>query len=270
MSSEHFSRLKEIIATLRSPEGCPWDRKQTHNSLLPFLFEEAYETGDALLSGDMNHLKEELGDLLLQIMLHSEIAGEEGHFTIEDVIALLNEKLVRRHPHVFSNENAESADDVVVLWEDIKRQEKKDTHFNSVLERVPRHMPPLKRAQKLQKYAAKTGFDWKDWRGPLSKVKEEIHELEQEIAQATGKDGSKELMSSERVSDELGDIFFSLVNLARALGHDAESSLVKSNFKFYNRFTFIEQRVAESGRSIEDFTLEELDSLWDEAKKLER
>ncbi len=251
-----FEMLTHIIKTLRSDNGCPWDREQTHETLLPYLYEEANEVADTIIHNDNQALKEELGDLLLQILLHSQIATEEAQFTIEDVIKTLSSKLIRRHPHVFSNERAENSDEVLKLWENIKKIENKGK-YEFLLDKVPYTFSPLLRAHKLQKEASKVGFDWRDFNGPLSKIDEEFNELKDAI-----KDSDR-----SKIEDELGDMLFSIVNLGRFLNVRGEVALSKANDKFRTRFNYVERRVKESGKDFKDFTLEELDECWNEAKR---
>ncbi|KAB2329139.1 nucleoside triphosphate pyrophosphohydrolase [Bacillus mesophilum] len=252
-----FAKLKEIIAILRGPDGCPWDRKQTHESLRKYVIEEAYELIDAINNDDIDNMIEELGDLLLQIMLHAQIGEDEGFFSITDVIEGISEKMVRRHPHVFGNGQAEDAEEVVKNWQEIKKEEKagkKDK--TSLLDSVPRSFPGLMRAEELQKKAASVGFDWDEADAAWEKVKEEIREFEAE----------KEL-SSEKMKLEYGDILFAFVNVARFLGLNPEEAIHETNEKFIRRFNYIEDRVKETGREFADFQLEELDQYWEEAKK---
>ncbi|OHD07180.1 MAG: nucleoside triphosphate pyrophosphohydrolase [Spirochaetes bacterium GWD1_27_9] len=252
-----FEKLKEIVAKLRSPEGCPWDKEQTHKSLLPYLYEEANEVADTIIRKDTSHLREELGDLLLQIVLHSQIEAENNNFTIEDVIKDLSDKLVRRHPHVFGDEQAENSTEVVKLWEDIKKREKKHTH-PSILDKIPYTFSPLLRCYKLQKEASKVGFDWEDYKGPLSKIHEETKELEEAIQNN----------NIDSIEHEIGDIIFALVNLGKFFGIRSDVALTKVNHRFSQRFKFVEQKVKESGKDFKDFTLDELDKFWDEAKQV--
>lgn len=253
-----FAKLREIIATLRGPGGCPWDRKQTHESLKKYLLEEAYEVIDAIHEGDVDHLVEELGDVLLQVMLHAQIGEDEGYFSIDDVIEVISEKMIRRHPHVFAGGNAETADEVVQKWEEIKKAEKGETDEGPVIKDEGKHLPNLMRAYSIQKQAAQVGFDWGDVRGAWEKVKEELREFEQEM-ERDGKDGSLE--------KEFGDLLFALVNVARFYKINPEEALFAANQKFLRRFAHVEKRVKESGKTFADFTLEELDKFWDEAKK---
>ncbi|WP_139492588.1 nucleoside triphosphate pyrophosphohydrolase [Brevibacillus dissolubilis] len=255
-----FSYLKEIIAVLRSPEGCPWDRKQTHQTLRKYLIEEAYEVLEAIDNDDLDALSDELGDLLLQIMLHSQIASEDGYFTIEDVIANINSKMIRRHPHVFGEASADNAEEVVVNWQQIKEQEKAekgiDTTEESKLAGIPRELPALMYAAKLQKKAAEVGFDWDNIADVFSKIEEEYNEVK------TAK--------PEEQAGELGDLLFAVVNLARFLKVDPEEALRMTNQKFHTRFAHIEMRLREAGRTFAETSLEEMDKWWDEAKKLSR
>lgn len=254
---KQFSNLKDIIATLRGPDGCPWDKKQTHESLKKYLIEETYEVIDAINRGDDDLLVEELGDVLLQVMLHAQIGEDEGFFTIDDVIEGLSNKMVRRHPHVFGTEKAQNAEEVVTLWNDIKKQEKSTEE--SLLDGVGFEIPNLIRAYELQKKAASVGFDWDDIRPAMAKVQEEFQELVDEMEKAS--------VNHELVIDEFGDILFALVNVARFLKIQPEEALFRANEKFKRRFQYIEERVKESGMIFSEFSLEELDQYWDEAKK---
>ena len=254
-----FDDLKAIISKLRSPEGCPWDRKQTHESLLPFLMEESGEVFDAVMKNDQLHLKEELGDLLLQIMLHAEIANEQKAFSINDVINDICEKLIRRHPHVFGEETVENSDEVLVLWEKVKKEEKANPDKKEfILDKVPKNFSPLLRSDKLQKEAAKTGFDWPESKMIIDKIHEELEEVKEAVNSGSKKD----------IEHEIGDLIFSVVNLGRFLKIKSDAALAKTNHRFYERFTYIEKKVRESGKRFEDFTLEQLDAFWDEAKKM--
>jgi MazG family protein len=246
--------LLNIMQKLRSPKGCPWDREQNLNSLLPYLLEESYEYIDAVQSGNVKLMVEELGDVLLQVVFHAQIAKEEGKFTIDDVIKAICEKMVRRHPHVFGNENLGTSKEVLKKWEEIKDSEKK-VMPKSAMDKVPRSMVALSRAQELSRRAAKVGFDWSDSKPVLDKVKEEIEEFESE------KNGSLE------AEEEFGDIFFALVNLARHKGINAETALARANAKFEKRFRQVE--ILADGKP-QNFTLEELDKFWNEAKTIEK
>lgn len=254
---KQFSNLRDIIATLRGPDGCPWDKKQTHESLKKYLIEESFEVIDAINRGDEDLLVEELGDVLLQVMLHAQIGEDEGFFTIDDVIEGVSNKMVRRHPHVFGTEKAQNAEEVMTIWDDIKKQEK--GKVESLLNGVGFEIPNLIRAYEIQKKAASVGFDWRDIRPALEKVQEEIKELEEEME----KDSINEVL----LTDEFGDILFALVNVARFLKIQPEEALFRANEKFKRRFQYIENRVKESGKIFSDYTLEELDQYWDAAKK---
>lgn len=249
-----FSKLRSIIAELRGPNGCPWDKKQTHESLKKYLIEEAYELIEAIDNEDTEHMMEELGDVLLQVMLHAQIGEDEGYFAIDDVIEGLSEKMVRRHPHVFGDAQAENEEDVLKNWQSIKQEEKGDNQ-ESMMDSVPKSFPNLMRAAEIQKKAAKAGFDWKEVEPAWEKVKEEIAEFEKEAADF-----------STEMEPEFGDILFALVNIARFYKIDAEDAVRKTNEKFIRRFKYVEERVMMSGRKFEDFTLEQLDEFWNEAK----
>lgn len=249
-----FSKLRSIIAELRGPNGCPWDKKQTHESLKKYLIEEAYELIEAIDNEDTEHMTEELGDVLLQVLLHAQIGEDEGYFGIDDVIEGLSEKMVRRHPHVFGDVQAENEEDVLKNWQSIKQEEKGDNQ-ESMMDSVPKSFPSLMRAAEIQKKAAKAGFDWKEVEPAWEKVKEEIAEFEKEAADF-----------SPEMEPEFGDILFALVNIARFYKIDAEEAVRKTNEKFIRRFKYVEERVMMSGRKFEDFTLEQLDEFWNEAK----
>jgi len=247
-----FEDLKRIMSELR--QKCPWDRKQTHESLKKYLIEEAYEVLDAIDRKDWEALKEELGDLLLQPVFHAKLAEEKGLFNIDDVVDLLCKKLIERHPHVFGEEEAKTAEEVLSKWEQRKAQKRK-----SILDGVPPSLPALLRAYKLQKKAASVGFDWQN----IEDVEKKVHEEWNEFWEAY-KSGDK-----ERIEHELGDLLFALVNLARFLNIDPEEALQKANNRFIKRFSYIEQKVKESGKDWKDFSLKELDRFWEEAKKKE-
>lgn len=257
----NFSKLREIIAILRSPDGCPWDKEQTHESLKKYLIEETYEVIDAIDGGDIDHLIEELGDVLLQVLLHAQIGEDEGYFSIEDVIESISAKMIRRHPHIFGNVQAETAEQVIQNWEEIKQTEK-GAKEKSLLDGVSMALPNLIRAYELQKKAAKAGFDWEELNPALEKVKEELREFEEEL-----KDVKEQ---SEEAKKEFGDLLFSFVNVARFLKIHPEEALFETNEKFVRRFHYVEKRVADSGRTFEEHTLAELDSYWEQAKQNER
>lgn len=254
-----FQALRKVIADLRGPNGCPWDREQTHESLKKYLVEETYEVLDAIDDGDDESLIEELGDVLLQVMLHAQIGEDDGYFTIQDVIRAITEKMIRRHPHVFGEVSVDSADEVVKNWDEIKRAEKPGVVNDSLLDGIPKELPSLYRAHELQKKAAKVGFDWKEIEPMWAKVKEEIVEFEKETV----------ALDKEKLQKEFGDIIFALVNVARFHKIDPEEGLRATNLKFYNRFRFIEETVKDKGYDITKMSLEELDAIWEEAKKRE-
>ncbi|MFG6497505.1 nucleoside triphosphate pyrophosphohydrolase [Fictibacillus sp. UD] len=247
-----FSFLKNVIARLRGPGGCPWDQKQTHVTLKKYLIEEAYEVLDAIDEEDDEALAEELGDVLLQVLLHAQIGEDEGFFAIEDVIAVLTEKMIRRHPHVFSDVSAENADEVVANWDAIKAQEAGKEDRESLLDGVPKGIPGIQKAFLYQKKAAKVGFDWKEAGPVYDKILEELKEFQE----AEGDEQQK----------ELGDLLFSVVNLARFYKIDPEEALNETNRKFRKRFSYIEHALKEQSLSFDDVTLEEMDRLWNEAK----
>ncbi|MGA0333185.1 MAG: nucleoside triphosphate pyrophosphohydrolase [Kiritimatiellia bacterium] len=253
-----MQRLLEIMRTLRSPEGCPWDREQTVETLKPYAVEEVYEVIDAIDRGDLKDHCEELGDLLLQVVFQAQLREEEGAFCFEDVAQSISDKLVRRHPHVFGDVKVADAGEVLVNWNAIKETEKADREpETSVLDRVPKHLPALLKAHDLQKQAAKVGFDWPDIHPVLDKVEEEISELREALLRE----------DSAHAREELGDLLFVLANLGRHLGGNAEQMLQEGNRKFQNRFREVEKRVRASGKSMQDCSLEELDQIWDAVKR---
>lgn len=273
--SEGFRALVDLMARLRAPDGCPWDRKQTHESLKPYLLEETYEVLETIDQGDRAKLKEELGDVLLQVLFHSQIASEARHFTIEDVIGQLADKLVRRHPHVFGNGGAAETpgdpEQVVHRWEEIKRAEREAAgREESVLDAVPKTLPALLRAYQIQARASRVGFDWsRDAEGfaqLLGKIEEEIQELREAVSDTAG----SEAVRREGVEAELGDLLFSLVNLARFLKINPEDALRRANQRFVDRFHHIEAQAARAGRPLSNVTLAEMERWWEEAKRLAR
>lgn len=249
-----MKKLVDIMAALRSENGCPWDREQTRDSLKPFLVEETYEVLEALDEGNPEIIKEELGDLLFQIVFHCQIAKEKKEFDMSDVIEKISEKMIRRHPHVFGKTKFKSREHFRKYWEDEKRREGKKRE--SILEGVPKALPSLLRAHKLQKKAAGVGFDWKKTEDVLKKLNEELREF---------KSALKKKKQSE-IEDELGDIFFMLVNISRFVGVNPEDALRKTISKFISRFRYIEMKTAEQGKRLSDMALEEMDALWNEAK----
>lgn len=255
---KNFSKLREIIAELRGPNGCPWDKEQTHESLKKYMIEETYEVIEAIDEDDIDHLVEELGDVLLQVMLHAQIGEDEGYFSIDDIIEGISAKMIRRHPHVFGTGKADTSEEVIQNWQEIKKQEKGGTQA-SLLEGVSKALPNLLRAYELQKKAAKVGFDWKEITPALAKVKEELDEFVHEL------DGSEEGML--RAKKEFGDLLFAFVNVARFLNIHPEEALFETNEKFTRRFQYIENRVKESGKPFAEYSLEALDHYWDEAKE---
>ena len=271
--SDQFDRVVAIMAQLRAPGGCPWDRKQTHESLKPYLIEETYEALDTIDRRDFAKLKEELGDVLLQVLFHSQIGTEQGTFTIDEVVRQLGDKLVRRHPHVFGETaNAEPAlnsDQVLHRWEDIKRAERKDAGKPaSLLHDIPQALPALLRAYQTQVRAARAGFDWPEGPQGLSDVFAKVEEEIAELREAIGNAGTTPQPTAEMAA-ELGDLLFSLVNLARRLKVNPEESLRQTTNRFTDRFHFIEQQALRSGRAVDDLTLAEMDHFWEEAKRLE-
>jgi tetrapyrrole methylase family protein / MazG family protein len=272
--STHFTKVVELMAALRAQNGCPWDRKQTHESLKPYLLEETYEVLETIDQGDQAKLREELGDVLLQVIFHSQIAAEVGTFTVEDVLDTLAEKLVRRHPHVFGNGDQTgtltNSEQVLNQWEHIKRAEREAAGgTQSALDGVPKTLPALLRAYQTQARAARVGFDWPHNAAGLEqifgKVAEEVGELKEALAQAES--GPNQPGRQTDIEAELGDILFSLVNLARFVKVNPEEALRRSTNRFIDRFHLVETQAAEKGTSLTDMTLAEMDELWDEAKR---
>lgn len=254
-----FETLKDVIATLRGPNGCPWDKKQTHESLRPYLIEEAYEFIQAIDQEDDEGIIEELGDVLLQVMLHSQIGQDDGFFQVEDVIRSITEKMIRRHPHVFGEDKVRDAEEVLGKWEDIKAREKGFKKAASILDGISESFPALLRAVEIQKKAAKVGFDWEHAEPMWDKVDEEIKEWKHSL--------EFESKSSQEI--ELGDILFAIVNLARYYKINPEIALQRTNYKFISRFSFMETAINNENKSITELSLEELDSYWNKAKMQE-
>ena len=262
-----IERLHEIMTRLRDPErGCPWDREQTLESLKPCVLEETHELLAAMdRPDDKANYVEELGDVLLQVMFQSVMAEQEGRFTFDDVANAISDKLVHRHPHVFGSVDVKDSATVLRNWEQIKQMEHRKESRHSALDGVPAALPGLLKAQRTQEKAARVGFDWKDAKGPMDKIEEELGELKAEIAARK----SAKPADSVRVKEELGDLVFAVCNLARHLGVDAESAVELTTSRFSRRFRAVEQDAKESGRALRDMTLGEMDALWEEAKRKE-
>jgi MazG family protein len=259
-AGEAIERLLDVMRKLRAPDGCPWDREQTHESIKEDLIEEAYEVIDAIESGDCSQLEEELGDLLLQVVFHSQIASESGNFEFDAVAHGISDKLVRRHPHVFGNVEVADAGEVLQNWDAIKKAEKKEGDKPaSIVSGIPKHLPALQKAHQIQKRAARAGFDWSELDDVFAKLHEEIDELKEAIGRHHGPD----------IRAELGDLLFSVVNVSRFLGHNPEELLNENIRKFVSRFQQVEEKVHATGRDFKAFTLEELDGFWNEVKAAE-
>ena len=258
---ELFGKLLDIMARLRGENGCPWDRQQTHESIKPYFVEETYEVLEAIDEGDPGKLCEELGDVMLQVVFHARMGEEASLFTIADVLRAITQKLIRRHPHVFGDVQADTAQEVLFNWEQIKKTERQKTQGRaSLLDGVPRELPALLRAHRLQEKASRIGFDWKEAREVLVKVEEELGELR----------AAMEGEQPERTEAELGDLLFSLVNLSRFIAVNPEEAFRKTIARFISRFQYIEEVLTREGKSPAQVTLEEMDALWAEAKLKER
>lgn len=252
--TDDFAKLCDIVAKLRAPDGCPWDREQTNESLVPALIEEVYETAEAARSRDEAHFREELGDLLLLVVMHAQIARESGRFGIDEVIGHVSDKLIRRHPHVFGTSEARDAGAVLKQWEAIKREEKNaDLHY---LASLPKALPALVRAQKAQSKAARVNFDWTALGDVMAKVEEELQETKEAI----------QSHQQEMIEDEIGDLLFAVVNLARKCGIDAESAVQAATEKFVARFNRLEDELKKRGRKLGDVELAEMDAIWETIK----
>jgi len=265
-AGERFEKLVDIMATLRGPNGCPWDKQQDFNSLKPMLVEEVYEVLEAIENNDFDGLAEELGDLLLHVIFQAHLAKEAGEFDISTVIEKISGKLVRRHPHVFGNESASTPEEVIKNWEAIKAQEKAEKLKNrtpeqrSLLEGIPSKLPAIHEAHQISSRAARVGFDWPDIEGVFDKLQEEVRELK-EVISAGGDDRQR-----EKLEDEIGDMLFVMVNIARYLKIDSESALKRANRKFKARFRYMEGELAKQGKSLEETPLAEMEALWQKAK----
>jgi len=251
-----LSKLIKITDTLMGEDGCPWDKVQTRESLKPYLVEETYEVLDALDANDPEKIKDELGDLLYQILFHSKISSLKGEFNFQDVIDNLSEKMVRRHPHVFKEGELNTPDQVVKQWEEIKRNEKNQANQKSILDNIPKNLPSLLRAQKLQKKAAKEGFDWDQISDVFDKLDEEIGEFKEAVLKKKSAD----------IQNEIGDMIFVITNIAKCYKIDAEEALRSTNNKFIKRFQYIEQKIKAKGKTLKDSPLEEMERYWQEAK----
>jgi len=255
-AAEAFDELVQIMARLRGPGGCPWDREQTRESIKPYLIEEAYEVAEAIEDNNIDELRTELGDLLLQIVFHSEMAREEGLFTIEDVIRSITEKMIRRHPHVFADTEVKDSAEVLRNWARIKAEERKDRDDRSNVSGVPRALPALLRAHRLSEKAGRVGFDWESASEVLEKVREEFAELEAAV----------QLGDRREVEAELGDLLFALTSLGRHLELQAEDALQRASDRFIRRFRYVEDRLAERQQDLHATSVQEMNALWEEAK----
>jgi len=270
--SKSFDDLVQLMARLRAPDGCPWDRKQTHESLKPYLVEDAYEVLEAIDHTDTARLREELGDVLLQVLFHAQIGSEHDAFSVDDIIGSLAEKLIRRHPHVFGTpeqqQEALDANDVKIRWEQIKRNEREQKgEDSSALEGVPKTLPALLRAYQVQVRASRVGFDWPDLVPVLGKLEEELQEFRDAMAACTAAAPAALPSAKEHLESELGDVLFTMVNISRFLKINPEEALRKTINRFIDRFQSIETQAAASGRSMSEMTLREMDDLWEEAKR---
>lgn len=257
MNQDPLREFEDIVRALRAPGGCPWDKKQDHHTLRPYVLEEACEVAEAIDSGDAGKLREELGDLLLQIVLHAVIGEENGTFSLDDVARDISAKMIRRHPHVFSDVKVSGTEDVLRNWDAIKREEKGDDAPKSVLAGIPADLPALLRAQKMQVKAARVGFDWPKVEQAMAKIPEELAELT-----AAYRSGDR-----DTIEEEIGDLLFAVVNVARFLEVDPEGALARTTRKFSSRFRHIEEIARTAGKRLEDMTLAEMDALWEEAKR---
>jgi tetrapyrrole methylase family protein/MazG family protein len=263
---DKFDELVRIVKKLRSPDGCEWDKALSLSDMKPYLLEECYELYDSILNYDHEELKEELGDLLFHIVLISQMEKEEGNFNIDDTLDVINDKMIRRHPHVFGNIKTKDVNKIIENWEEIKKQEKK--HRESYLDGVPRTLPSLMRAYKIQKKASQVGFDWNNEKDVFNKIKEEINELETEFNKyEKNKDSinNKDLLSN--IESEIGDLLFSIVNFSRKMNIDPEASLTRTIDKFKDRFNYIEKSLQKRNKTLKNSSLDDMDLLWEESKK---
>jgi MazG family protein len=257
-----IDRLLDLMATLRDPQrGCAWDREQTFRTIAPYTVEEAYEVADAIEHDDMAALKDELGDLLFQVVFHARMASEAGHFDFDDVVRAITDKMIRRHPHVFADADQRDAQTQTIAWEVTKAEERAAKGHASVLDGIARSLPPMTRALKLQSRAARVGFDWAQAADVIAKITEEVAEIQAEIDEKSG---------PERLEDEVGDLLFVCVNLARKLTVDPELALKRANAKFTSRFNHIETTLHANGQSLDTASLAEMEELWLDAKRRER
>ena len=254
MAKGDFEKLVDIMSALRGEKGCPWDKEQTRESLKPFLVEETYEVLEAIDEGKPEKIREELGDLLFQILFHAQIGKERKEFDIRDVIEEIAEKMIARHPHVFGGASYETSEEVLKQWEERKREEGKSRE--SILEGIPKELPSLLRAHRIQARASRVGFDWRQGEDVVKKLDEEMREFREALSKK----------DRQAMEDELGDVFFVLVNISRFVGVNPEDALRKTISKFISRFRYVETKAAEAGRSLPEMSLEEMDALWDEAK----
>lgn len=253
----------QLIAGLRDPNGgCPWDLKQNYHTMIPCLLEESYEVVEAIQQDNVENLKEELGDLLLQVVFLSQLASEEGKFTFDDVVHDVAEKIVRRHPHVFGDKSASNEQEALQNWNAMKAAEKQNQQHLSILDNIPHALPALMRAEKLQKRCAKVGFDWDEIMPVMAKIEEELDEVKQEI--------NRPHFMPEKAEEELGDLLFAVVNLSRHLKCGPEEALRKANLKFERRFRAVESKLKQQNKTLEEIPLAEMDLLWDEVKREER